>query len=52
MTFAPELAAHWLERHAEAVPDGRKDRRDDESTAQEAALEALAERINAARSVV
>jgi hypothetical protein len=52
MTFLPEFAAHWLDGRAPAAPDARNERHDDETASQEAALEALAERVNAARSIV
>ena len=53
-TFSPELAEHWLRRaRIAASSDGR--RSSDEtmrlSPAQQEALEELAERVSAARSV-
>ena len=47
-TFAPEFSKFWL---AEAAAS-HVDTRDEESGAQTAALEELAERVSAARSVV
>ena len=52
MNLAPEFAAHWLAAHGDTASDARTDRRDDDTSAQEAALEQLAERVHAARSVV
>lgn len=47
-TFAPEFSKFWLSDTAPAAHDGR----DDEAGAQQAALQELAERVSAARSVV
>jgi len=47
-TFAPEFSKFWLPEASGSHADSRAD---DES-AQQAALEELAERVNAARSVV
>lgn len=51
-TFAPEFSQFWMGSRAVAPGDGGGDARDDEARLQEAALEELAERVNAARSVV
>ena len=48
-SFAPEFAHYWLPSQAADVGDAKDDRRDDD--AQQAALEALADRVSAARSV-
>jgi hypothetical protein len=50
-TFAPEFAAYWLSGQSSAS-DTKSDRREDDCATQEAELEALAERVSAARSVV
>jgi hypothetical protein len=47
-TFAPEFSKFWLPEASGAHADAR----DDDKGAQQAALEELAERVNAARSVV
>jgi len=51
MNLAPEFAAHWLAGSGEHAADAGAER-DDEQMIQEAELEALAERVNAARSIV
>jgi hypothetical protein len=51
-TFAPEFAHYWLAGQVGSACDAKDDRRDDEANAQQAALEALAERVTAARSIV
>ena len=50
-TFAPEISRPSVEDDA-AVSVEAKRKRDDESRAQEVALEQLADRISAARSVL
>ncbi|MDE2359673.1 MAG: hypothetical protein KGL70_09835 [Betaproteobacteria bacterium] len=50
-TYSPELAKLLHEARA-MQPGGAKAERDDEKREQEAALEELAERISAARSIV
>jgi hypothetical protein len=47
-TFAPEFSKFWLPE----ASGSRADSRADDESAQQAALEELAERVNAARSVV
>jgi hypothetical protein len=47
-TFAPEFSRFWLSDAAPAA----KDVRDEDTCAQQAALQELAERVSAARSVV
>jgi hypothetical protein len=47
-TQAPDLVQHYAESTAGAVD---RSRRDDDAVADEAELEQLAERVNAARSV-
>lgn len=51
--FSPDLAQHWLAGQGVAVDDRVAGRavEDDLSPAQQVALEELAERVNAARSV-
>jgi hypothetical protein len=56
-TFSPEFSAFWLEESDQAQPVGRRATqatRNDEglSPSQQVALEELAERVNAARSVI
>lgn len=51
-TFAPEFSQYWMGSLAAASVDGNRDAREDDSRSQEAALQELAERVNAARSVV
>lgn len=50
-TFAPEFAQYWLAGQAGNAGDAKDDRRDDNANAQQAALEALADRVTAARCV-
>jgi hypothetical protein len=47
-TFAPEFSKFWLPEASGSHADSRAD----DEGAQQAALEELAERVNAARSVV
>jgi len=47
-TFAPEFSKFWLSDATSAANDAR----DDDAGAQQAALQELAERVSAARSVV
>jgi hypothetical protein len=50
--FSPEFARHWLAGQGALAEDGAGAQRDDTlSPAQQEALEELAERVNAARSV-
>ena len=50
--FSPEFARHWLAGQGEFAGDAAEGHRDDPlSAAQQEALEELAERVNAARSV-
>jgi hypothetical protein len=51
-SFAPEFAHYWLLGQAANAGDAKDDRRDDDAHAQQAALEALADRVTAARSIV
>jgi len=51
-TFAPEFSKFWLPEAEGLCSDTRRAGRDDDSCAQQAALEELAERVSAARSVV
>jgi hypothetical protein len=51
-TFAPEFSQFWMGSCAAVSSDGGSELRDEESRVQEAALQELAERVNAARSVV
>jgi hypothetical protein len=50
-SFAPEFAHYWLTGQAANAGEAKNDRRGDEANAQQAALEELAERVTAARSV-
>jgi hypothetical protein len=52
-SFAPELSLHWL-RKADDANDGRglAIERDTPSPTQQQALDALADRVNAARSIL
>ena len=51
-TFAPEFAHYWLASQA-GSDDRKPDRPDDDgSSAQQQALEALADRVSAARSII
>jgi hypothetical protein len=50
--FSPEFAQHWLAGQGSSTDERAGGRRDDSlSPAQQKALEELAERVNAARSV-
>ena len=49
-TFAPEFAQYWHAGQSASAGE-TKTNRDDDATAQQAALEALAERVTLARSV-
>jgi hypothetical protein len=52
-TFAPEFAQFWLAGLAAvAVAEAKADLHDDEMDRDKAALEALAERVHAARTIV
>jgi hypothetical protein len=51
MEFAPEFAHYWLTGQAGSSGETKNDRRNDETNAQQAALEELADRVTAARSV-
>jgi hypothetical protein len=51
-TFAPEFSQYWMTVRGTPGEGAGVDARDDERRAQQAALEELAERVNAARSVV
>jgi hypothetical protein len=52
-SFSPELAQHWLAGQSSSADDAVVERRAEESLtpSQQAALDALADRISAARSV-
>lgn len=50
--FAPEFSQFWLAGHAQRPLDAVGATRDDDATAQQAAMQELVERVNAARSVV
>lgn len=52
--FAPEFSRFWLpvRERDDHSQDGREVRRDDEARRQQQALEELAERVTAARSIV
>jgi hypothetical protein len=50
-TFAPEFSKFWLPEAA-GSRDVRNSHREEDTGAQKAALEELAERVSAARSVV
>jgi hypothetical protein len=50
-SFAPEFARYWLSGQAAHMGEAKDDRRDNDANAQKAALEALADRVTAARSV-
>ena len=50
-SFAPEFAHYWLTGQGAIAGEGKSDRRGDETSAQQAALEELAERVAAARTV-
>ena len=51
--FSPEFAQHWLTDRSDSIDGGAVERHDDESPSpsQQEALDALAERVSAARSV-
>jgi len=49
-SFAPEFAQFWLSSQGADAGDGAASR-DDDATAQQAALEELAERVTLARSI-
>ena len=49
--FAPEFAQFWLTSQGAAAGDASAERREDETRAQQAALEELAERVSLARSI-
>ena len=49
-SFAPEFAQFWLTSQGAGAGD-TSDRRDDDTPAQQAALEELAERVSLARSI-
>ena len=50
--FSPEFAQHWLADHSGATVSAVERRADDSpSPSQQEALDALAERVSAARSV-
>ncbi|MEO8509559.1 MAG: hypothetical protein ABI593_18175 [Betaproteobacteria bacterium] len=51
-TFAPEFSKFWLPESAGARRDAGHPLRDEDTGAQKAALEELAERVSAARSIV
>jgi hypothetical protein len=53
-SFSPELSLHWLRGHAEDASDDKPalEQRDVPSRSQQEALDALAERVNAARCIV
>jgi hypothetical protein len=50
--FAPEFPKFWLAGNATRPLDATGKVRDDEASAQQAAMQELVERVNAARSVV
>ena len=51
-TFAPEFSKFWLPESAGTRGDAGHSLRDEDTGAQKAALEELAERVSAARSIV
>ena len=53
-TFSPEFSQHWVAGRADGLDDKLAHHHDDDalSPSQREALEALAERVNAARSTV
>jgi hypothetical protein len=51
-TFAPEFAQYWLKGQSKGAGDVEAEGRDGDANAQQAALEELAERVTAARSVI
>jgi hypothetical protein len=50
-TFAPEFALYWLAGQSTGAGEAKSERRDEDANAQRAALEELAERVTAARSI-
>lgn len=50
-SFAPEFAQFWLPSQRASAGDAKAERRDDDTPAQQAALEELAERVSLARSI-
>ena len=50
-SFAPQFAHYWLTAQVASVRDAKDVRPNDDANTQEAALEALADRVTAARSV-
>ncbi len=50
--FAPEFPKFWLAGNATRPLDAAAKLRDDDASAQQAAMQELVERVNAARSVV
>jgi len=50
-SFAPEFAHYWLTGQSGSAGAANRGSSDDEANAQQAALEELAERVAAARSV-
>lgn len=51
-TFAPEFSQFWRSEAGSATASALAAQREDDTGAQKAALEELAERVSAARSVV
>jgi hypothetical protein len=51
-SFAPEFSRYWMGSLAASPVDRDHEARDDDVGSQERALQELAERVNAARSVV
>lgn len=50
-SFAPEFARFWLSSQGAGAGEAKADRGDDDTPAQQAALEELAERVSLARSI-
>ena len=50
--FAPEFSQFWLAGNAPRPLDAAANVREDDARAQQAAMQELVERVNAARSVV
>ena len=50
-SFAPEFARFWLPSQGAGAGEAKADRGDDDTPAQQAALEELAERVSLARSI-
>ncbi len=50
--FAPEFSQFWLAGNAPRTNDAVAAMRDDDATTQQAAMQELVDRVNAARSVV